>query len=704
MEKQVKFRVDLETYAYDDIAHRDTVVLKDPLSGKYFYLSVYEHRLLKALDGNRSLEEAREALGAAGYYYTPEAATAIVGKAAQLGLVLGTKYGTAEYQTLLKKQTEAAKKAKMFSSVYFLFIPLLNPDKFLERTLWMARLIGNMWTVMLLALALPGAIYCIISGIPKIQTEYLFFFNMHNLLCLWATLALAKLVHEFAHAYVAKHYGIHVPQMGVAFLIFFPCLFCNTTDAWQLADRKQRIAISAAGILVEGAVAIISAYVWYFTSPGIVNSLAFYLMAVSFISTVLFNGNPLMRFDGYFVLMDLLKLPNLSTRSMAYCKYLFLNRVLGMSQVANPATTRREVAIFAVYGVSAFLYRIFLYVGIVSGVYFRFDKTLGILLAVVAFALFIVRPLIRGIKTIYAQRAELHLQPAGLLGFGLLVALVIAALSVPVASRSIYPATAASAQSQKLTVPLQSCVDQVFIREGAQVACGDLLFTLDSSQLKLELAARKIERERLQKDLRFLLLDERRRDRAAGKAIEIRRVEDQIKRVARDLAIAQGGIVAPFDGVITRLDFRLQEGFQPGEGVVVGEVEAPSDCLVQALVPSADLHKVRTGQVVRMWFPLNGGKMVTGEISEIRPYSEQDLKDSPFSSRYGGEIATEPKGPESSEVPLEDFYRCSVKPTDRAETLPLGMSGKLIVDSPPRSLLTRVTNRLIQTFNKEYSL
>ena len=704
MQKEVKFRVDLETYAYDDIAHRDTVVLKDPLSGKYFYLSVYEHRLLKALDGNRPLDDARAALGAAGYYYSPEAATAIVGKAAQMGLMLGTKFGTAEYQTLVKKQTEAAKRAKMFSSVYFLFIPLLNPDKFLERTLWIARLVGNIWTVVLLALALPGAIYCLVSGIPRLHTEYLFFFNLQNLLYLWATLALAKLVHEFAHAYVAKYYGIHVPQMGVAFLIFFPCLFCNTTDAWQLADRKQRMAISAAGILVEGGVAIISTYVWYFTSPGIVNSLAFYLMAVSFVSTVLFNGNPLMRFDGYFVLMDLLKLPNLSTRSMAYCKYLFLNRVLGMSKVPNSATTRREVVIFAIYGVSAFLYRIFLYTGIVSGVYFRFDKLLGILLAVLAFALFIVRPLIRGIKTIYSQRAELHLQPAGLLAFGLVVALVVAIFSVPVASRSIFPATAASGQSQKLTVPLQSCVDQVFVREGSQVACGDLLFTLDNAQLKLELAARKVERERLQKDLRFLLLDERRRDQAAGKVIEIRRVEDQIQRVSRDLAIAQGGIVAPFDGVITRLDYRLQEGFQPGEGVVVGDVEAPGDCLVQALVPSADLPKVRTGMVVKLWFPLHGGKMITGEISEIRPYSEQDLRDSPFSSRYGGEIATEPKGPESSEVPLEDFYRCSVKPIDRAEALPLGMSGKLIVDSPPRSLLTRLANRLVQTFNREYSL
>ena len=421
MEGRMKFRVDLQAHKYDDVEERHTVVLKDPVSGKYFYLTVYEYRLLKMLDGNLTLEEAVDRLSASGYYYSVQEAAAIVGKAAQMGLVLGTKFGTAQFQEHMKNQMETAKKARRLSSIYFAFIPLVNPDKFLEKTLWIAQLFANKFTMGLIALALPGALYCIIAGIPQIQTEYLFFFNLENLICLWITLAFTKLIHEFAHTYVAKSFGLHVPEMGVAFLIFFPCLFCNTTDAWQLADRRQRIAISAAGILVEGAVAIASTYVWYFTNPGIINSLAFYLMAVSFISTILFNGNPLMRFDGYFILMDLLKLPNLSTRAMAYVKYLFMNRVLGISLVSNPATTPREVFIFTIYGVAAFLYRVFLYTAIVLGVYYRFDKLLGILLALLAFSLFIVRPLIKGTKTIYKQGKEIHLRPSGVLVLSILL-------------------------------------------------------------------------------------------------------------------------------------------------------------------------------------------------------------------------------------------------------------------------------------------
>ena len=164
MEGRIKFRVDLEAFKYDDIENRDTVVLKDPVSGKYFYLSVYEYRLLQSLDGNLTLEDAIERLARAGYHYSIEDAGAIVGKAAQLGLVLGTKFSTAQFQQHVKRQMEKAKKSRRAANIYFLFIPLLNPDRFLERTLWIVKLIANKLALGLLALALPGAIYCIVSG------------------------------------------------------------------------------------------------------------------------------------------------------------------------------------------------------------------------------------------------------------------------------------------------------------------------------------------------------------------------------------------------------------------------------------------------------------------------------------------------------------------------------------------------------------
>ncbi len=702
-----KFRDDLGCYKHDDIAEKSTVVLKDPVSGKFFYLSEYEYRFLKVFDGKIGIETAIGQLAAAGYYYHPDNAKQILANAAQLGLLLGTKFSSAEAMTSAKNRIKEAKKVSQFSSVYFLFIPLLNPDKFLARTLWIAKLIGNKITLTLLALAAPIAISLIISGLPRIHEEYLFFFSWENLIYLWVTLALTKLIHEFAHAYTAKNYGLHVPQMGVAFLIFFPCLFCNTTDAWSLADRRQRIAISSAGILIEGAMAVISTFVWYFTSPGVINSLAFYLMAISFISTVLFNGNPLMRFDGYFVIMDFLRLPNLSTRSTAYIKYLFYNGVLGLPS-ASSATTPREVLIFTVYGISSFLYRIFLYCSIVMGVYFRFDKVLGILLGALAMTLFILRPVTKGIRNLWMKRNDFRPRFAGVAAFGVIIAAVIGLALVPISRKSSYPCHMASAKIQKLAVPLETSVDEVFIKEGSKVAAGDLLFTLDATRLQLAVTKKEIEKAILEKEATNFALDDRQRDRAAGKKVELMKLEDEINRIKWDLRLAQQGIVAPFNGIITKLDYKLQKGFQPGEGVIVGELECGTECLVEALIPEKDIEKVKQGQTGKVLFNSGTTHALTGMIEEIKPYSERDLRESPFSSKRGGEIATEPKigtgaatGTEA-EIPLNAQYQCSLLIQDPVKNeIPLGMTGRVILSSTPQGIASRFLERMVSILNKE---
>jgi len=313
MEACPKFRPDLESSPIHESGGENNIVLKDPVSEKYFRLSEWEYELLKTLDGRITVSEAVSRLKSLGHYYSEEDARLMVGKASQAGLLLGTGFGSAKFQKELGDRLTAAKKSRRLAGMYFMFIPLINPDRFLASTLWLYRAIANRWTLVMLALLTPGAIYLGVLAAMSRDGEFLFFFNLHNLLYLWVTIGITKLAHEFAHAYRAKSFGLRVPQMGVAFLIFFPCLYCNTTQAWQLADRKERISISAAGIIAEGALAVMASYVWYFSRPGILNSLAFYLMAVSFVSTVLFNANPLMRYDGYYILSDWLGVPNLSS-------------------------------------------------------------------------------------------------------------------------------------------------------------------------------------------------------------------------------------------------------------------------------------------------------------------------------------------------------------------------------------------------------
>ncbi len=701
MEAHPKLRPDLEVSRHRDSEGGQRIVLKDPLSGKFYRLSQYEFILLDALNGERTLEQTVEKLKESGRYYNEDDAKMVLGKAAQMGLLLGAKFGSSKYQQHLKANKLKAQRTKAFSSIYFLFIPLINPDKFLESTLWVYKILVNKFTGALAILAAPGAIYLVIAGIPKLETEYLFFFNFQNLLYLWITIAITKLVHEFAHAYTAKSYGLTVPEMGLAFLLFFPCLYCDTTDAWRLAHRRQRMAISGAGIISEAVMAVISAYIWYYTLPGMINSIAFYLMTLSFISTLLFNGNPLMRFDGYFVLTDYLRMPNLAANSIKYIKYLFFNRALGMTIVPNPAGNNRQQRIFSIFGVSVVIYRVFLYTGIIVGVYYKFDKMIGIVLAALAFVLFVVRPILKGAKFIFQQRWELSPRPFGALVVIALVVGAIVLLNAPISANSVYPCYLKSDQVQKLTVPLHTLVEKVNVEEGQTIKEGKVLFQLDVAKLRLQLRLKETQKSIIQKEMALYKLDRETIADVSSKEIELKQIEEDIDKIKKDLNLAEGEIRAPFNGVITKLDERLQQGFQPGEGVIVGELQSTRKCVIIGLIPSADLEKAQKGAECRVWFPIGNGLTLNKRIDDIKSYSETDLKNSPFSSRFGGEVATEVKGEKQKDAPLEAHYAGKIYHDNKDTEIPLGFTGRLVIAVPPKSLITRIYDGVIRTINRE---
>ena len=138
----------------------------------------------------------------------------LVSKAGQLGLLLGTQFSASKFQTHLRDSAKKAKRAQRLSQLYFAFIPLVNPDRFLKKTLFLVKWLSNRWILGLILAMLPGSLYFIITGLSEMQREYSFFFNLENLLYLWATILITKLIHEFSHAYVATSFGLRVPQMG----------------------------------------------------------------------------------------------------------------------------------------------------------------------------------------------------------------------------------------------------------------------------------------------------------------------------------------------------------------------------------------------------------------------------------------------------------------------------------------------------------
>ncbi len=187
--------------------------------------------------------------------------------------------------------------------------------------------------------------------------EFQSFFNWWTIFSFWISLAIVKIIHEFGHGLTAKHYGGEVHEMGMLFLVLTPALYCDVTDSWLLPNKWHRIWISAAGIYVELFLASIATFVWFYSEPGLLNSLSMATMFICSINTVLFNANPLLRYDGYYVMADWLEIPNLRIKSTQFFAYLIQEKVLGLEIPVQSYLPKSRRYLFVTYAIASYLYR-----------------------------------------------------------------------------------------------------------------------------------------------------------------------------------------------------------------------------------------------------------------------------------------------------------------------------------------------------------
>ena len=209
---------------------------------------------------------------------------------------------------------------------------------------------------MLLALLLVGSNWkTFYDKLPDFQS----FFNWWTIMSFWVCLAVVKIIHEFGHGLTAKHYGGEVHEMGLLFLVLTPALYCDVTDSWLLPNKWKRIWISAAGIYVECFLASIATFVWWYSTPGLLNSLAMATMFICSVNTILFNANPLLRYDGYYVMADWLEIPNLRIKSTQFFTYLIQEKVLGLEIPVQSYLPKSRRYLFVTYAIASYIYRWF---------------------------------------------------------------------------------------------------------------------------------------------------------------------------------------------------------------------------------------------------------------------------------------------------------------------------------------------------------
>ncbi|MEE9308612.1 MAG: PqqD family peptide modification chaperone, partial [Spirochaetia bacterium] len=371
-------------------------VLYDPFNNEFFRLRPSAYRFVARLNLNQTVEEVwKEVMS-----QHPDDAPGqedVIQLLAQLYHANLLHYDLpADSAKLFERYRERKQKIRRATlmSIMFFRIPLFDPDNLLKRLLPLARVVMSPFGVALWIGVVAGAIKALIDNWAQVGVQTQAILAPTNLPLLYLALILIKTLHEFGHAFAVRRFGGEVHTMGIMFLIFNPLPYMDATAAWAFRSKWKRVFVGAAGIITEVFVAACAVFIWANTGPGVINALAYNMMFIASVSTVLFNINPLLRFDGYYILSDLLDIPNLHAQSSQHLRHLVERYAFGYKKSQSPAVNFSEGFWLTFFGILSGLYKLVVFTTILLFVADRF-LLLGILMAVVCAVTWIMAPLIR---------------------------------------------------------------------------------------------------------------------------------------------------------------------------------------------------------------------------------------------------------------------------------------------------------------------
>lgn len=338
-------------------------VLQDHAAGRSHRFSPAAYRFIGLMDGKHSVQQLWDAVTeqAGDHAPTQDEVIRLLGQlhAADM-LICDVTPDSRELFRRYQRQERMKLKQRLWTPLA-IRIPLLDPERFLERTLPFARLLINRYTALLwLVVVLIGVVMAAVHWNDLTENVIDRALTPQNLILLWFVYPTVKALHELGHAYMTKMHGGEVHEIGIMFLVLMPVPYVDVSSAWGFRDKRKRMAVGAAGIAIELFLGALALFVWLSVEVGVVHAIAYNVMLISGVSTLLFNGNPLLRFDGYFVLADTIEIPNLGNRSNKYLGYLFQRYLFGVRDAESPADSKGERIWFVLYGVAAFLYRMFI--------------------------------------------------------------------------------------------------------------------------------------------------------------------------------------------------------------------------------------------------------------------------------------------------------------------------------------------------------
>ena len=682
-------------------------VVRDPAGNQYHRLSETAYRFVALLDGKRTVAEAWEQAGGALADDAPTQPEVIQLLSQLYAANLIDTEVTPDNSVLLRRHKQFLKRRLQSRLMQTLFprIPIWDPDQFLKR--WMpvmepllSKAGGVVWLVLV-----AFAASVIFSKWPEFWTAAKNSIDPSNWLLLWVTFAVIKFIHELGHAFTCRRFGGEVHEMGIMLLVFIPTPYVDASSAWSFPNKWHRVIVGAGGMLFELVVAAFAVFVWASTNPqsniwGLpVNQLAYNVMLIASVTTILFNINPLLRYDGYYMLSDYLEIPNLQKKSTDYTLGLVKRHIFRVKQREPLPTPVARAWLFS-YATTSSVYRVFVGLLIILLVAYEVP-ILGILMAIGGVIMWLGMPLFKTVKYL-ALEPELHRKRARAWAFTLgataAVSLIVGLMPVWFAVRAegiIEPA-----RREVLHARSPGFVMEIRAKDQQDVKAGDVLIVLQDEDLNADLIRQQSAVREAELRLRMAGTDApAARDRARIELGFARKTLEEFERRAADLIIR-----APIDGrlIAPQLEEYVGRYIEPGSQVAM--VASLDRLVVRAAIPQTEAELVPLSEIERAEV-VAVGHTPWGFFSRLNPLrlddarlipSAQDQLPHPALGQVGGgQIPIDSSDPQGRKPQTRTHELVGFLPAD-AEVLP-GQRAMVRVALPPKPIGWQVWRRFLQT-------
>ena len=706
-------------------------VVKEPVGLNYFRFHEEEYAILGMLDGRTSLDEIKEQFE---QEFAPQKITFqdllnFVGMLHRSGLVISESPG--QGKQLVKRRDEKKWRELLgkLTNVFALRFRGVDPERFLN---WLYKYTGWFFTwpavvcVLLFglsALTLVGVQFDVFSArLPTFHE----FFGPKNWFWLALAMGTVKVLHEFGHGLSCKHFGGECHELGAMMLVFTPALYCNVSDSWMLPNKWHRAAIGAAGMYVELFLASIATYLWWYSTPGLFNHICLSVMFICSVSTVIFNGNPLLRFDGYYILMDLLEIPNLRQKSTEVLRRYLVEWCLGIEQPENPFLPQGNRWAFAAYTIAAVIYRwmvVFSILFFLNKVFEPYGlKIIGQLIALSGFVGLIVQPIWELGKFFYTPGRMNKVKKERLVASAaIIIAAVAVVLFVPLPFSVPCPFEVQVHNAAAVYAGAPGQVAEILAKPGQHVKQDEVLIRLDNPQLRLELESARGKMNEARQSLDNLRRARFKDPAAVDQLEQAEQILDAAARQfqAKQLEVARLEIKSPIAGIVIPAPQRTDKAaksegrlptwsgspfdaknkgahFQPND--LICQIGDPHDLEAVLIVDQTYVDLVQEKQPVRILLEAESGHAFQSQIEEI---ATADLKmlSPTLAVKTGGRVEAKTDPGTGVSRPLSTSYQARAPLHDTAGIAQVGLQGQARVYTGWQSVRSRLSRYVAKTFH-----